>query len=443
MTIDEVIQLVNAKSDKTLNPVQEILLREVWVGQTYADIASNFHYGERYLRNAASLLWQSISEIFHTSITKSNFRSTLESLSLNDRDRKSIQDFNRRQLANSPLEFPSGPVPLDSPFYIKRSPIEELTQREIAQPGSIIRIKAPRKMGKSSLLLRILDRAVGLGYCTVSLDFQQAEESVLENLDKFLRWFCANISRQLELPSQLDEYWDEDMGSKVSCTIYLQGYLLPQIQKPLALALNEVNRLFEYPKLTKEFLPLLRSWHEEAKRIKILQNLRMIVLHSTEIYVPLKLNESPFNVGLPIHLPPFTEQQILMLANLHGLQWDSAEAGKLMAMVGGHPYLVRLALYHLCYDDITLEQLLEEAPTMAGIYKNYLRYLWVTLQDEPELASALQKAISSGDAVELEPIVAYKLDSIGLIHLDGDRATVSCQLYRQFFASKTYLHSQC
>ena len=90
------------------------------------------------------------------------------------------------------------------------------------------------------------------------------------------------------------------MGSKVSCTIYLQQYVLTQISSPLVLALNEVNRIFEYPKIAREFLALLQSWHEEAKRIKTLEKLRLIVLHSTEIYIPLRLTESPFNVGLPL-----------------------------------------------------------------------------------------------------------------------------------------------
>jgi len=66
--------------------------------------------------------------------------------------------------------------------------------------------------------------------------------------------------------------------------------------------------------------------------------LRLIVLHSTEIYIPLKLTESPFNVGLPLQLPYFTEEQILALAQRHGLDWtDSPDAERLMAMVGGHP----------------------------------------------------------------------------------------------------------
>jgi len=440
MTIDEVIQLTRTRSQKDLHPVQEILLRQVWEGKTYTSIASASHYGEHYLRNIASGLWQSLSEILQKPISKSNFRSSLESRSLTVEEQELIEEFTRSQCLVTPLEYPGSPVPLGSPFYIPHPLIQKLAYQEIAKPGSVLRIKAPRKMGKSSLLLRIIDRANSLGYRTVSLDFQQAEEAVLDKFDKFLRWFCANISRHLELPPLLDDYWDEDMGSKVSCTIYLQQYILTEINSPLVLALNEVNRIFEYPKIAREFLPLLRSWHEEAKRTETLGKLRLIVLHSTEIYIPLKLTESPFNVGLPLQLPYFTEEQILALAQRYGLDWkDSPDAERLMAMVGGHPYLVRLALYHLCQNSVTLDRLLQEAPTIGGIYKDYLRSFWVTLQEEPELAIGLKQAVKSERGVELDPIVASKLVSMGLIHIDNNRCTLSCELYRLYFGSQNFV----
>ena len=149
-------------------------------------------------------------------------------------------------------------------------------------------------MGKSSLLTRIIAHAQNRGYKTVNLDFQQAEESVFANLDKFLRWFCANISRKLDLKPMLEDYWDQDMGSKVSCTIYFEGYLLEQINSPIVLTLNEVNRVFEHPKIAQEFLPLLRCWHEQAKQVEAFSKLRLVVVHSTEIYVSLNINQSPF-----------------------------------------------------------------------------------------------------------------------------------------------------
>lgn len=210
------------------------------------------------------------------------------------------------------------------------------------QPGCLLRIKAPRKMGKSSLLNRIIAHAKLQGYKTVSLDFQEADEAVFASLDKFLRWFCINISRQLNLTPNLDDYWDTEMGSKVSCKIYFEGYVLEHIDSPLILALNEVHRVFEHPKIAQDFLPMLRFWHEVAKQDRTWQKVRLVVVHTTEIYIPLNLNQSPFNLGLTVPLPHFTLSQVQNLAQEYGIDWATSSEGAqrlalLQKMVGGHP----------------------------------------------------------------------------------------------------------
>jgi len=340
-----------------------------------------------------------------------------------------------------PLELPNEPVALGSPFYIERPPIEQLIYQEISNPGCMIRIKAPRKMGKTSLLLRVVDYAKRQKYNTIYLDLQQAEEETFAGLDKFLRWFCANVTRQLKLTSMLEEYWDEDIGSKVSCTIYFEDYILPNIDNPIVLVLNEVNRLFEHPEIAKDFLSLLRSWHEEAKHNDIFQKLRLVISHSTEIYITLNINQSPFNVGIAIQLPEFTTEQIQHLAQLHGLDWtvETTKVQSLQKMLGGHPYLVRLALYNLVkYPQLNLDQLLQEAPTITGVFSDYLRNLLANIQNNQALITALKKVIAHGDDVELEHIIAYKLESMGLVKLKGNKCRISCDLYDQYFASQNW-----
>jgi hypothetical protein len=333
--------------------------------------------------------------------------------------------------------YPSGSVPLDSPFYVERTPFEAQVCEEIRKPGALVRIKAPRELGKTSLMLRALDYASRQGYHTVSLNLEQIDEVILNDLNRFLRWLCANVTLKLQLEPRLDDYWDEDIGSKISCTLYFHSYLLEQIKTPLVLALDEVNYIFEHPQVAKEVLPLFRSWYEEAKRHPLWQKLRLIVVHSTEIYVPLQLKQSPFNVGLPIELRGFTLEQVQQLAQRYKLDWsDGQEASQLMAMVGGHPALIHMALYHLSCEKTTLDQLLETAPTSMGIYSQHLQRHWIVLQEQPALAQALDTVMDAIEPVSLDPILTYKLSSMGLIKQSGDQAVPSCELYRQYFAPK-------
>ena len=333
--------------------------------------------------------------------------------------------------------YPNGSVPLGSRFYLKRAPYEDQIYREIRKPGALVRIKAPREMGKTSLLIRVLDFAQRLGYRTVSLNLEQVDQAILSDLNQFLRWLCANVARQLQLQPRLDEYWDEDLGSKISATLYLQDYLIASAETPLVLALDEVNQMFEHSQVAKDFLPLLRSWYEEAKTLPIWQQLRLIVVHSTEVYVSLQLSQSPFNVGLPIQLTTFSQNEVQQLAQRYGLDWGNGnESSQLMELIDGHPSLVDIALYHLSSGQITLAQLLKTAPTDSGIYHHHLQRHLVTLREQPELASAFDQLISAAELDKLDPIVAYKLSSLGLIKQSGDTAIASCELYRQYFIKK-------
>lgn len=251
-----------------------------------------------------------------------------------------------------------------------------------------------------------------------------------------MRWLCANVTRQLQLESRLEDYWDEDIGSKISCSLYFRNHILKQIDTPLVLSLDEVNYLFEHPLVAKDVLPLFRSWYEEAKREPIWQKLRLIIVHSTEIYVPLQLKQSPFNVGLPIELINFNLEQVEQLAQRYELNWtNSEEALKLMALLEGHPALTHLAIYHFSQGEITFAQFLDEAATVNGIYSFHLHRHQVTLQEQPELTKALNAVIKAEEPISLDSLITYKLSSMGLIKQLKDKVILSCELYRQYFLS--------
>ncbi|MEG5052391.1 MULTISPECIES: AAA-like domain-containing protein [unclassified Microcoleus] len=102
--------------------------------------------------------------------------------------------------------IPRGCLLLDSPLYINRPPIAELTYNEISESGRSSHIKAPRLPGKNSLLSRILNRVTHCGYKTVYLEFQEADVTVSAKLNQFWGWLCANLSRQWNLNPMLNEY---------------------------------------------------------------------------------------------------------------------------------------------------------------------------------------------------------------------------------------------
>lgn len=352
---------------------------------------------------------------------------------------------NVLSLASPPLSLlnldnPEGSVSLDCHLYIDRPPIESDCYQTIAKPGALIRIKSPRKMGKTSLLQRILHHSREQGHQTAYLNFQSADGNFISNLDQLLQWFCGEITNELNLEDRVAHYWKQGMGSKQKCGNYFQRYLLATINTPLTLGLDEVDRLFQYPQVAQEFFGLLRAWHEKGKNEPAWNKLRLVISHSQEVYIPMNINQSPFNVGLPIDLPEFNHQEIVELVQKHQLNWPARKIEQLIGMVDGHPYLLRKALYEIARGYLTLEEFLQSAPTEEGIYGDHLRYHLIYLTADPNLEAAMKQVIASSVPVRLEANLAFTLRSRGLVKLRGNDVIPLCNLCRLYFKDRLGVH---
>ncbi len=422
-----------------LKDVEIQVLQGSWEGMTYEKMAEQYFLSVNYLRgDVGNKLWQKLSSALGEEVTKHNFKGALERASrtilLQDRTSENTLDVSKPDISKSvgSLFFPEGPVPLDSPFYVESEGVESLCYAEINRPAALIRIKAPRLMGKTSLIARILTQAQGDR--TVYLDFNSLERGIITNLDKFLRWLCLMVGQQLQLDNQLKQHWDtEILGSNDNCTAYFEEHLLSKINSPLVLALDNVDRIFPYAEVVEDFLGMLRSWHEKGKISPVWKQLRLVLAHSTECYIPLDLNQSPFNAGVPVELLEFDSLQVRELSYLYGLDWDSLKIQTLMDMIGGHPYLAGLAFYEIGSGKMKLEQLLHEASTERSIYSNHLRRHLETLQRGTPLADAFSTVVMASEPVELDSTQIYKLHSMGLVRQQNNQVMPRCSLYRDYF----------
>ncbi|MEL7246251.1 MAG: AAA-like domain-containing protein, partial [Cyanobacteria bacterium J06573_2] len=347
-----------------------------------------------------------------------------------------LSDSNKPTLPQpTAIPFPEGVVAPDSIFYQTRDNVESICYETVLKPASLIRIKAPKLMGKTSLIMKTIAHARSNHCHTVYLNLSSVDRNIVTDLDKFLRWLCVVVGKQLSLDSQLNNYWDtEILGSNGNCTAYFEEYLLSEINLPVVLALDEVDRIFPHTHVVEDFLGMLRSWHEKGKISRIWQNLRLILAHSTEVYIPLDLNQSPFNAGVPIELLELNTQQVQNLAVLHQLNLSDRAIIKLISILGGHPYLIRLALYHISCNLINLETLLANASKESGIYSHHLRRYLETLQKKPTLATSFKQVIDADKPVNLNPMQIYQLYSMGLVKLKDNQVIPRCNLYREYFS---------
>lgn len=425
-------RLILETTGKHLSDLEAVILQESWHDRTYARIADKYHLSPDYLqKDIGNKLWRKLSGALGEEVSKTNFKEALR------RKWKTIEtprSENVPDVQESVLSFPGGLVPLESPFYIERRGVEESARSEVLRAGSLVRIKAPHFMGKTSLMLRLLAFVEEREHRSVYIDLQEIEQQKISNLEHFLRWICLKTTRKLGLENRLQEYWDTDiLGSNDNCTAYFEEYILPSIGCPLLLGLDNVDRVFPYSETIDDFFGMLRSWHEKGKTLPIWQNCKLALAHSTEVYITLDLDQSPFNAGLPIELTEFDFSRTLEWVRRHQLEIEPRRIEDLVKTIGGHPYLLHLALYYLKKEALSLDTLLAGAATESGIYRDHLRGLQASLKSVPHLSEAYKKVVTAREAIELDSLQIYKLHSMGLVRRLENRVIPRCELYRQYF----------
>ncbi|BAY12101.1 AAA-like domain-containing protein [Calothrix sp. NIES-2098] len=327
------------------------------------------------------------------------------------------------------LEMPEGTMDTESTFYVER-PSDFLALQTIAQRGVTITIKGPRQVGKSSLLIRTKEAAENGGKRVAFLDFQLFEKAALRNAELFFRQFCFWLSDVLEMADKVDEYWNTPLGNSQRCTRYVSRHILKELGKPLVLAMDEVDKIFDTD-FRNDFFGMLRSWHNSRATTPIWKQLDLTLVTSTEPYQLINdLNQSPFNVGQVIELADFTSEQVAELNQRHGLPFNPSEERQLIALLGGHPYLVRRSLYLVASRQMSTTELFTNATAEHGPFGDHLRHHLSLLHDKTELIQGLLQIIRQNNCEDKR--VFWRLRGAGLVRESGRLLIPRCQLYAEY-----------
>lgn len=94
---------------------------------------------------------------------------------------------------------------------------------------------------------------------------------------------------------------------------------------------------------------------------------------------------------------------------------------------------------------MAVDSLLRSAASSEGIYRNHLQRLLAQINANPQGVEQI-KPLLCNDAIEqtdenrrivLDPMLAYKLEGLGLIQPTSNGWQLSCKLYQEYF--QTYL----
>ena len=331
------------------------------------------------------------------------------------------------------LELPEGTMDPESRFYVKRRPDLTLGKKVSSHQGLTFSIVGPRQIGKSSLLLSLRDLAVKMGRISLFVDFQIFGKAVLRDADTFYTQFCRLVCDELEIEDQVDHYWSLPLSNPLRCTRFFSRYVLRQTERPLLLAMDEVDCLIgtDYG---SDFFGMLRSWHNSRRQSSPWKRLDLGLVTSTEPYFLISNHEqSPFNVGETVELEDFSLEQANDLNHRHGKPLDQKGVARLHELLGGHPYLLRKALYILTSGEYNLNRLFDQAAQETGPFGDHLRNYLYKLHGKADLIEGMLRIINGGTC---DDWIGVRLKGIGLARRDQGRFKVRCRLYENYFASR-------
>ena len=331
------------------------------------------------------------------------------------------------------LEPMGGALPLDSGFYIKRPADEEfLTSR--GKRDSILLLKGPRQIGKTSLLARGLQQAREAGAQVVLTDLQTLPEVLLDSEEKLFLTLAQAWADQLDLDVMPEEGWNPQRVAGMNLERYLRQEVLGALEQPLVWGLDEVDRLFSGP-FSPNLFGLFRSWHNRRSLDPTgpWSRLTLAIAYATEAHLFISdLNLSPFNVGTRITLEDFTPGQVAELNSRYNTPLQNAdELTRFYRLLHGQPYLVQRGFNEMVTHQIDFATLEAQADRDEGPFGDHLRRLLASLGPDADLTETVRGLLRGEPCPSPESF--YRLRSAGVVTGNSIQETqFRCPLYRTY-----------
>ncbi|NEP38069.1 MAG: ATP-binding protein [Okeania sp. SIO2G4] len=239
MTITEILQfadrLVFAHRGKHLDDIQETVIKGVWQGKTYENIAQECNRSESRVRDVGYQLWKTFSESLGEDINKSNFRSSIERLHIQEKSsiycnfnfgsqtlyqyQKYPQYSQIKDIAKTTFQDLSiAPTINPAYFYGRTKELEILSNYIFHQKTRLMAVLGLSGIGKTTLVKRFID-----------LNIQQFDVVIWRNLKlvKSLNSLMTDLLKKISIENQNILISDEqltqflDLLSKQKCLIVL------------------------------------------------------------------------------------------------------------------------------------------------------------------------------------------------------------------------------
>jgi hypothetical protein len=320
----------------------------------------------------------------------------------------------------------------DDPFYVRRA-VDAHIAALAPQSGRTLVIKAPRQMGKSSLLCRYLAICRAHGKVIAYVDFQRFTDHTLSDYATFLTEFADELTYALDLDLSIPV---PEFSRQQKFIRFVRDRILARVGNPVVFAFDEVDRVLATP-WQSDFFAMLRSWHNDRALDPHWRKTDLALVIATEPYLLIeRADQSPFNVVPPTELAPFTGADLDKVNAVYGSLLGSGELDQLKELLDGHPFLTRLAFYRLAMTpSLNFRTLVDTAARDDGPFGDHLHAKLMALQHNPALLTALKQLIAHRAPLQQETY--WRLHGAGLVRRIDNQAVPANLLYARFFKAVT------
>jgi hypothetical protein len=233
MIVTEVLQfadrLVFAETGKHLDDIQKAVVKGVWQGESYEEIAQKCHRSESRVRDVGYKLWQILSERLSEEVNKSNFRSTIERLHIpinsshlvgvvgvgihshfnlcseTSEKHKTTDSTKSKASVNSFIDLALAPK--ITHFEGRSEELEELSDYILNQPTRLMAVLGLSGIGKTTLVKRFIDLHSPQFDAVIwkSLKFPK---SLTQMLNDILEFFNQETEKILGVDEQITQVFE-------------------------------------------------------------------------------------------------------------------------------------------------------------------------------------------------------------------------------------------
>ena len=320
-----------------------------------------------------------------------------------------------------------GVLPLGSPLYLER-PSDAAFHEAIAQRPMIVLVKGARQIGKTSLLVRGVDKIRRSNAKLVYVDLQSMERDSLRTQRDFFSALSRIFARELNLDVTMDDLYDHRDGPNKNFENFLFRHVLTS---PVVWFMDEVDRLFEFDFYTDVF-SLMRSWHNRRPIHRELECLTLVLSYATETHLLIEdAYQSPFNVGIKVELEDFTLDQIAILnERMRQPLKGEGDVAEFTRLVGGHPHLVCRGLSWMSRQEKSVADFTSRASLEHGPFGTHLRRLRMLAQN-PELLTAVQEILRNGSCSSNDAFLHLRSAGV-VVGDDCQNLAMRCEIYASY-----------